>query len=193
VIRGLYDWTLSLAGRKNALAFLGVVAFLESSIFPIPPDVLILPMVLASREKAWKIAAVATGASVLGGIAGYAIGMFLFEAIGQTLLSLYGYSEQFTEFQSLYSEWGAWIVFGAGLTPFPFKVITIASGAAALDPIVFIVAASLARGLRFFLVAALLWKFGPPIKSFIEKRLGLVTMITFILLIGGFVALRFVG
>jgi len=193
VIRGLYDWTLSLAGRKNALAFLGVVAFLESSIFPIPPDVLILPMVLASREKAWKIAAVATGASVLGGIAGYAIGMFLFEAMGQTLLSFYGYSEQFTEFQSLYSEWGAWIVFGAGLTPFPFKVITIASGAAALDPIVFIVAASLARGLRFFLVAALLWKFGPPIKSFIEKRLGLVTMITFILLIGGFVALRFVG
>ncbi len=193
MIRGLYDWTLSLAGRKNALAFLGVVAFLESSIFPIPPDVLILPMVLASREKAWKIAAVATGASVLGGIAGYAIGMFLFEAMGQTLLSFYGYSEQFTEFQSLYSEWGAWIVFGAGLTPFPFKVITIASGAAALDPIVFIVAASLARGLRFFLVAALLWKFGPPIKSFIEKRLGLVTMITFILLIGGFVALRFVG
>lgn len=150
-------------------------------------------MVLASREKAWKIAAVATGASVLGGIAGYAIGMFLFEAMGQTLLSFYGYSEQFTEFQSLYSEWGAWIVFGAGLTPFPFKVITIASGAAALDPIVFIVAASLARGLRFFLVAALLWKFGPPIKSFIEKRLGLVTMITFILLTGGFVALRFVG
>lgn len=193
MIRGLYDWTLSLAGRKNALAFLGVVAFLESSIFPIPPDVLILPMVLASREKAWKIAAVATGASVLGGIAGYAIGMFLFEAMGQTLLSFYGYSEQFTEFQSLYSEWGAWIVFGAGLTPFPFKVITIASGAAALDPIVFIVAASLARGLRFFLVAALLWKFGPPIKSFIEKRLGLVTMITFILLTGGFVALRFVG
>lgn len=193
MIRGLYDWTLSLAGRKNALSFLGVVAFLESSIFPIPPDVLILPMVLASREKAWKIAAVATGASVLGGIAGYAIGMFLFEAMGQALLSLYGYAEQFSEFQSLYSEWGAWIVFGAGLTPFPFKVITIASGAVALDPIVFIVAASLARGLRFFVVAALLWKFGPPIKLFIEKRLGLVTMIAFLLLVGGFAALRFVG
>lgn len=193
MIRGLYDWTLSLAGRKNALSFLGVVAFLESSIFPIPPDVLILPMVLASREKAWKIAAVATGASVLGGIAGYAIGMFLFEAMGQALLSFYGYAEQFSEFRSLYSEWGAWIVFGAGLTPFPFKVITIASGAVALDPIVFIVAASLARGLRFFVVAALLWKFGPPIKLFIEKRLGLVTMIAFLLLVGGFAALRFVG
>jgi membrane protein YqaA with SNARE-associated domain len=193
LIRRLYDWTLSLAGRKNALAFLGVIAFLESSIFPIPPDALILPMVLASREKAWKIAAVATVASVLGGIAGYAIGMFLFETVGQTLLSFYGYAEQFSEFQSLYSEWGAWIVFGAGLTPFPFKVITIASGAVALDPIIFIAAAILARGLRFFLVAALLWKFGPPVKLFIERRLSLVTMIAFLLLVGGFAALRFIG
>jgi membrane protein YqaA with SNARE-associated domain len=175
------------------LAFLGVIAFLESSIFPIPPDALILPMVLASREKAWKIAAVATVASVLGGITGYAIGMFLFEAVGQTLLSFYSYAEQFSEFQSLYSEWGAWIVFGAGLTPFPFKVITIASGAVALDPIIFIAAAILARGLRFFLVAALLWKFGPPVKLFIEKRLSLVTMIAFLLLVGGFAALRFIG
>lgn len=193
MIRGLYDWTLSLAGRKNALTLLAIVAFLESSIFPIPPDVLVVPMVLAAREKAWKIAAVVTVASVLGGIAGYAIGMFLFEAFGQPLVAFYGYGDQFAKFQSLYSEWGAWIVFGAGLTPFPFKVITIASGAVALDPVVFIIAAILARGLRFYVEAALLWKFGPPIKTFIEKRLGLVTLIAFILLLGGFAVLRFVG
>ena len=188
MIRRLYDWTLTLAGRKNALAFLAVVAFVESSIFPIPPDVLILPMILATREKAWKIAAVATVASVLGGLAGYAIGLFLFETVGQPLVSLYGYADDFTQFQSLYQEWGAWIVFGAGLTPFPYKVITIASGAFALDPVVFVIASILARGLRFYVEAALLWKFGPPIKSFVEKRLGLVTVAVFILLVGGFVA-----
>ncbi|MBT4739767.1 MAG: DedA family protein [Rhodospirillaceae bacterium] len=193
MIRRLYDWTLSLAGRKNALTLLAIVAFVESSIFPIPPDVLILPMVLAAREKAWKIAAVATVASVLGGLAGYAIGLFLFEAVGQPLVSFYGYTEDFTQFQALYQEWGAWIVFGAGLTPFPFKVITIASGVVALNPVVFVVAAILARGLRFYLVAALLWKYGPQIRSFIEKRLGLVTLLAFLLLIGGFAAIRLVN
>ncbi|MGB1876800.1 MAG: YqaA family protein [Rhodospirillaceae bacterium] len=193
MIRRLYDWTLTLAGRKNALAFLAVVAFVESSIFPIPPDVLILPMILATREKAWKIAAVATVASVLGGLAGYAIGLFLFETVGQPLVSLYGYADDFTQFQSLYQEWGAWIVFGAGLTPFPYKVITIASGAFALDPVVFVIASILARGLRFYVEAALLWKFGPPIKSFVEKRLGLVTVAVFILLFGGFVAASFIN
>ena len=193
MIRRLYDWTLSLAGRKNALTLLAIVAFVESSIFPTPPDVLILPMVLAAREKAWKIAAVATVASVLGGLAGYAIGLFLFEAVGQPLVSFYGYTEDFTQFQALYQEWGAWIVFGAGLTPFPFKVITIASGVVALNPVVFVVAAILARGLRFYLVAALLWKYGPQIRSFIEKRLGLVTLLAFLLLIGGFAAIRLVN
>lgn len=190
MIRGLYDWTLSLAGRKNAMTLLAIVAFVESSVFPIPPDVLILPMILAAREKAWKIAAVATVASVLGGLAGYGIGLFLYESVGQPLVSFYGYTEDFSQFQSLYQEWGAWIVFGAGLTPFPFKVITVASGAMALNPIVFILAALLARGLRFYLEAALLWKYGPSIKAFVEKRLVLVTLIAFFLLIGGFAAIR---
>ncbi|NKB44922.1 MAG: DedA family protein [Alphaproteobacteria bacterium] len=193
MIRRLYDWTLSLAGRKNALTLLAIVAFVESSVFPIPPDVLILPMILAAREKAWKIAAVATVASVLGGLAGYAIGLFLFETLGQPLISFYGYAEDFSQFQTLYQDWGAWIVFGAGLTPFPFKVITIASGAVALDPVVFVLAAILARGLRFYVEAALLWKYGPPIKSFVEKRLGLVTLIAFLLLVGGFAAISFVN
>lgn len=193
MIRRLYNWTLSLAGRKNALALLAVVALVESSIFPIPPDVLILPMILAAREKAWKIAAVATVASVVGGLVGYAIGLFLFETVGQPLVSLYGYSDDFTQFQDLYQEWGAWIVFSAGLTPLPYKVVTIASGAVALDPLVFVIASILARGLRFYVEAALLWRFGPSIKSFVEKRLGLVTLAMFILLFGGFVAAGFIN
>lgn len=193
MIRKLYDWTLSLAARRDALVLLAIVAFLESSIFPIPPDVMILPMIIAARERAWRIAGIATVASVLGGFAGYAVGMFLFDTLGQPLLAFYGYAENFSEFQGMYQEWGAWIVFGAGLTPFPFKVITIASGAVALDPVVFGIAAVLARGLRFYVEAALLWKFGPPIKDFVEDRLGLVTAVVFLLLIGGFAALRWVG
>lgn len=193
MIRKLYDWTLSLASRPDALVILAIVAFLESSIFPIPPDVMILPMILAARQNAWRIAGIATIASVLGGFAGYGVGMFLFESLGQPLITFYGYAENFAEFQALYQEWGAWIVFGAGLTPFPFKVITIASGAVALDPVIFGIAAVLARGLRFYLEAALLWKFGPPIRAFVEDRLGLFTALFFVALIGGFVALRWIG
>ncbi|MEQ9109649.1 MAG: YqaA family protein [Rhodospirillaceae bacterium] len=193
MIRRLYDWTLRLAGRRDAMALLAIIAFLESSIFPIPPDVMILPMVLAAPQNAWKIATIATVASVLGGIAGYAIGLFMFDTFGLPLLEIYGYADKFSEFQAMYSDWGAWIVFGAGLTPFPFKVITIASGAAALDPLVFIVAALLSRGLRFYLEAALLWKFGPPIRTFVEKRLGLVVTVAFVLLVSGFAAIRFIG
>ena len=193
MIQRLYDWVLALAARPNALWLLAIIAFIESSIFPIPPDVMILPMILAAPTQAWRIAGVATAASVLGGFAGYAIGMFLFDLAGQPLLYFYGYAENFLEFQSLYSEWGAWIVFGTGLTPFPFKVITIASGAVALDPFVFGIAAILARGMRFYLEAALLWRFGPPIRDLVEKRLGLFATLGFVVLIGGFVAIKWIG
>lgn len=193
MIRRLYDWTLSLASRRDALIILAIVAFLESSIFPIPPDVMILPMMLAARNKVWVIAGVATISSVLGGFAGYGVGMFLFESLGRPLIEFYGYGENFLDFQGMYQEWGAWIVFGAGVTPFPYKVITIASGVVALDPVVFGIASVMARGLRFYLEAVLLWKFGPPIKQFVEERLGLLTTVFFIVLIGGFVALRWVG
>jgi membrane protein YqaA with SNARE-associated domain len=193
MIRKLYDWTLSLAARPDAMWLLAIVAFIESSIFPVPPDVMILPMILAARSQAWRIAGIATIASVAGGFAGYAIGFWLFDLIGKPLLDFYGYAENFTEFQNMYSEWGAWIVFGAGLTPFPFKVITIASGAVALDPVVFGIAALLARGLRFYIEAALLWKFGPPIRDMVEKRLGLFATLGFVLLIGGFAAIKLIG
>jgi len=192
LIRRLYDWTLSLAARPHALTALAVISFIESSFFPIPPDILLIPMVLAARKKAWRIAIVCTIASVAGGLFGYAIGYFLFESIGLPLLEFYGYSARFEAFRALYDEWGALIVLGAGITPFPFKVITIASGVFQLNVVVFLLASLVARGSRFFLVAALLYWFGPVIREFIEKRLGLLTIVFFVLLAGGFVLLRFV-
>jgi len=191
MLRRLYDWTLSLSARPGALWALAVISFIESSIFPIPPDVLIIPMVLAARQRAWVIAGVATLASVLGGFAGYAIGYFLFQEIGQPIIAFYGYEEQFLAFREKYNEWGFWIVAAAGFTPFPYKVITIASGAFGLDLLTFAIASVLSRGARFYLVAALLWRFGPPIKAFIERYLGLLTAIFFVLLIGGFVAIKY--
>ena len=192
MLRRLYDWTLSLAARRDALWALAIISFIESSIFPIPPDILIIPMVLAARHRAWMIALVATVSSVLGGIAGYAIGFYLFEAVGRPILEFYGYLDRFQDFSLAFNEYGWWIVFGAGLTPFPYKVITIASGVTALDLATFTVASVVARGGRFFLVAALLWAFGEPIRAFIERRLGLLTVVFFVLLVGGFVAIRYV-
>jgi membrane protein YqaA with SNARE-associated domain len=190
MLRALYDWTMRLAAHPRAPWALGAVSFVESSVFPIPPDTLLIPMVLADRRKAWFYAALCTVTSVLGGMAGYLIGLLLFDVLGRPLLELYGYSQHFEQFASRYNEWGAWIVFFAGVTPFPYKVITIASGVTQLDLLVFVVASILARGLRFFLVAALLYVFGPPIRAFIERRLGLVATIATVLLLGGFAAVR---
>lgn len=189
-LRRLYDWTIDQASRPHALWILGLVAFVESSVFPIPPDVLLIPMILAARSRAWLVAGVCTVASVAGGLFGYAIGAFLFEAVGSPILAFYGYAEQFASFQARYNEYGAWIVFGAGLTPFPYKVITIASGVTGLDLATFVIASVLARGLRFFLVAALLWWAGDPIRRFIEQNLGWLTVAFFALLFGGFVVLK---
>ena len=133
MLRSTYDWVIEFASRRYAIWVLTAVAFIESSVFPIPPDVLLIPMVLAARDRAWRFAAVCTIASVLGGMLGYVIGMFLYESAGLPLLELYGYADKFDEFSSRYNEWGAWIVFIAGLTPFPYKVITIASGVTELD------------------------------------------------------------
>jgi membrane protein YqaA with SNARE-associated domain len=191
MLHRLYNWTMKLAQGRHAQSILGAVSFVESSVFPIPPDVLLVPMVLAKRSKAWRYAAIATIASVAGGLLGYLIGAFLFEQIARPLLAMYGYLEKFDEFAHLYNEWGAWIVFMAGLTPFPYKVITIASGATGLNLLLFMIASVLARGLRFFVVAALLYWVGPPIRSFIERRLGLVFTVFVLLLLGGFVVARY--
>lgn len=190
MIRPLYDWTMRLAARKHATSALAVVSFVESSVFPIPPDVMLIPMVLADRRRAWYIATVCTIASVLGGFAGYAIGYFLWEAVGEPIMNFYGYAEKFASFSDRYNDYGGWIVFIAGVTPFPYKVITIASGVTQLSLPVFLVCSVVARGLRFFVVAGLLYWFGPPIKEFIERRLGLMFTIFVVLLVGGFVVLK---
>ena len=191
MLRCLYDWTMGLAAHRHALAALAFIAFIESSVFPIPPDILIIPMVLAARDQAWRIVLVATVASVLGGLLGYAIGAGLYETIGRPVLEFYGYAEKFFDFQEVYAEWGLWIVAGAGFTPFPYKVITIASGVMNLDLATFTIASVVSRGARFLLLAGLLWYFGPPIRRFIENNLPLLATLFFVLLFGGFVAVRY--
>ena len=191
IIRPLYNWTMDKAEHKNALWFLAFISFIESSIFPIPPDILLIPMILARPNKAWLYATVCTISSVIGGIAGYAIGYFLYDIIGQPVLDLYGYGDKFSSFQTRYNEWGAWIVLMAGVTPFPYKIITIASGVTQLNFAVFCLSSIVARGLRFFIIAGLLWKFGAPIRQFIDKYLGPLTVLGFILLIGGFVVAKY--
>lgn len=182
---------IELANRKTALYFLFAVSFIESSFFPIPPDVMLIPMVLAAPTKAWKIATVATVASVLGGYFGYAIGVFFFDVAARPLLEFYGYMPQFDSFKDYYHEWGAWIVFGAGFTPFPYKVVTIASGVMDLNLWVFSLASIVSRGGRFFLVAWLLKKYGASMKVFIEKNLGMLAALFFVLLIGSFVLIKY--
>ncbi|MCA8932522.1 MAG: DedA family protein [Rhodospirillaceae bacterium] len=191
MLRRLYDWTMGLAGRRNALWALAAISFVESSIFPIPPDILLIPMVLAARQRAFLIAGVCTVASVLGGAAGYGIGLFLFDTVGRPVLEFYGQVEGFAQFAEAFNEQGWWLVFGAGLTPFPYKVITIASGATGLDFATFMIASVFARGGRFFIVAGLLYLFGEPIRAFIERWLGPLFVVFVVGLVGGFVAIRY--
>lgn len=192
MLRRLYNWTLDLAARPYALWALAAISFVESSIFPIPPDVVLIAMVIARPQRAWAIATVCTVASVLGGFAGYAIGFYFFDAFGRDILAFYGMEQQFADFRGLYDEWGFWFVMIAGFTPFPYKVITIASGVFGLDLLTFALASVISRGARFFLVAALLWRFGAPIKAFIDRHLGWLTIAFMVLLIGGFVAIKYV-
>jgi membrane protein YqaA with SNARE-associated domain len=187
----LYDWTMSLASHRRAMPALAAVSFAESSVFPIPPDAMLVPMVLADRDRAWRMAAVCTVASVLGGILGYIIGYFLFEAVGRPILDFYGYQEEFQRFAGAYNRWGLWIILIKGLTPIPYKLVTIASGVAQFDPVVFLLASIATRGARFFLVAALLRRFGLPIRTFVEKNLTAVATAVLLLIVGGFVAVKY--
>lgn len=187
----LYDWVMRLAGGRHAVPALCGISFLESSVFPIPPDVMLVPMCLARRDRAFLLAGLCTLSSILGGLAGYAIGALLYESVGAAIIQFYGYQDAFAEFQRRFAEWGGWIVAGAGFTPFPYKVITITSGVVHLDLLVFVLASALARGARFFLVAALLWRFGPPIRLFIERNLAVLTILFFVLLVGGFALVKY--
>lgn len=188
MIRKIYDWTMRLAAHPHALAWLALIACIESIFFPIPPDVMIIPMVLAARDRAWKIAAVATAASAVGGVVGYGLGYFLYEEVGRPIIDFYGYAEKYAIFQGWYEEYGAWIVGAGGFTPIPYKVITIASGVVQLNFPTFLVVSVLSRGARFFIVSALLWRFGAPIRGFVEARLGLLALLFFIILFLGFIA-----
>lgn len=191
MLRKLYDWTMNLAARPNALGALAVVSFAESSFFPIPPDVMLLPMVLARRDRAWLIAGVCAISSVLGALLGYAIGAFLYDSVGLWVVELYGLQTKADEFHAFFERYGLLVILAKGLTPIPFKIVTITSGAMHFNLPLFVGACIVTRGARFFLVAALLKYFGEPIRSFVEKRLTLVFTLFLVALIGGFVALRY--
>lgn len=191
MLKKLYQWTLDKAAHDKAPHWLAVISFIESSFFPIPPDVMLAPMCLARPDRAFRYALICTIASVLGSLLGYAIGFFLFETIGAFILDLYGLDGKFDAFKTEFNAQGWIIVLLAGFTPLPFKVITIAAGATAMPLYVLIGAAIIARSARFFLVAALLWKFGPPMKVWIEKNFALATTAAGIAFVGGFIAIRF--
>ncbi len=191
MFRNLYDWTMRQAAGKHALPALAVVSFAESSFFPIPPDVMLIPMVLARPERAWLIATVCTVASVLGGVLGYAIGYFLFATLGQMIIDFYHMQSGFDTYREMFGEYGLWIILIKGLTPIPYKLITIASGVFKFNFMIFMLASLVTRGLRFFAVSALLWKYGAPIREFIDKRLSVLGYGFLALLVGGFFVVRF--
>jgi membrane protein YqaA with SNARE-associated domain len=189
-IRALYDWTMGLAATRHAPRALAVVSFLESSVFPIPPDIVLAPMVLARPERAYAYAGLCTVASVLGGILGYAIGYFLSD-LGESLLALMGHAGGLQTFRQWYAEWGVWVILIKGATPIPYKLVTIASGLAAFNFPVFVVASIATRGVRFFLVAFVLKRYGPAILALVERRLYATTTVFVTLVVVGFLALRY--
>ena len=186
MFRALYDWTLRMASHRHATRGLAAISFAESSFFPIPPDVMLVPMVLARRDKAYWIATVCTVASVAGGVLGYAIGYYLAHSLGQWLASLYGMPDPIGVFRRWYSTYGAWLILIKGFTPIPFKLVTIASGIAHFNFGLFFICAVITRAGRFFLIAWLLKRYGAPMQAFIERRLTLVGWVTLGLLAGGF-------
>jgi membrane protein YqaA with SNARE-associated domain len=190
MLRNLYARTLVLAASPRAPLWLALVAFAEASCFPIPPDALLIPMALARPREAWRFAAICTVASVAGGALGYFIGYAVFDQLAQPLIRFYGYGDRFAAFQALYAQYGLWVILIKGLTPIPYKIVTIASGAAHFNFLVFMAASVATRGMRFFLVAALLRAFGTPVRDFIERRLALVTGALAAGVVGGFLLLR---
>ena len=191
MLRRLYDRLIALADKPGALWILAAVSFAESSFFPIPPDIMLIPMVLANRQRAWLFATVCTLASVAGGFLGYAIGFYLFETAGKWVIDLYGLQKAFEGFQHQFQEWGLWVILIKGLTPIPYKIVTIASGAAHFDLATFGIASLITRGGRFFLVAGLLYFVGEPIRAFVEKNLTLVTTGFLLIIVAGFAAIPY--
>ena len=192
MIKNLYNKTMVLAGHPQAIFLLGAVSFIEASFFPIPPDVMLIPMVLMNPSRAWLFALVATAFSVLGGIFGYIIGTFSYEHIAEPLLYSLGKEAEMINFSNKYNEIGFWAVITAGISPIPYKVVTIMSGATNLNFAVFLGASLASRGLRFFVVAGLLHFYGHAIRDFIERYLNWVFMLFVILLIVGFIGFKLI-
>ncbi|MBH5372460.1 YqaA family protein [Bradyrhizobium glycinis] len=187
MLKRIYDWCIDAAHKPYALWIMGIVSFAESSFFPVPPDVMLIPMSLARPQRAWLYAAVCTVTSVLGGVVGYAIGALLFDSVGQWLIQVYGLADKVEAFRASYAEWGAVIILLKGLTPIPYKLVTITSGFAGYNIILFILCSIIARGGRFFVVAILLNRYGDWIRIRIEKHLGLWVAIGAVVLVLGFV------
>lgn len=184
---------MRIAEGPNALLALVGVSFAESSFFPLPPDTLLVPMILAQRQRAFVLAAWCTAASVVGGMFGYAIGSLLYESLGKWIINLYGYGQSIETFRDTYAQWGAWIILLKGLTPIPYKLVTLASGFAGYNFGLFVVLSIITRGLRFFLVAGLLYFYGEPIRGFLERRLEAVALVTVAIIVSGFVIVKYVA
>jgi len=193
--RRLYDWTLAWAYRPSASVALFILSFAESSFFPIPPDVLLMPLVLGNRKKAVWYASLCSVASVLGGIMGYCIGMWLWTGIEQYVFDWFAWAgftpEKFETVRNSYEDWNFWVVFTAGFTPLPFKLITVSAGLFKINFAIFVVASVISRSARFFLVSGLMWKFGPKIKPFIDKYFNWLALLFAVLLVGGFAAVKY--
>lgn len=190
MLQKTYDWMMDKAAHRHAIWWLAAISFIESSFFPIPPDLMLIPLVLAAPSRWWRVALVCTIASVAGGFLGYAIGYFAMDAVGMPILALFHLTEKFEAMRPMVDQYGAWVIIVKGATPIPYKLITITAGAFHFDLAQFAGASLIARAMRFFLVAALLWRFGPPIRDFVERRLTLVTSVTVALIVAGFLAIK---
>ncbi len=191
VVRGLYDWVLRLAHRRYAAAILFLIAFAESSFFPVPPDVLLIALSLGAPGRALGFAAICTAGSVAGGVLGYVLGLYFYELVGRPIIEVYGAQSAYLEVQALYREWDSIAIFVAGFTPLPYKVFTIAAGAFRIDIPTFILVSAVSRGARFLLVGALIFRFGPGVKQFIDRYFSWLTMVFAVLLLGGFLLLKY--
>lgn len=188
MLRRLYDWCIAAADKPYATWLLGAVSFVESSFFPIPPDAMLIPMSLARPDKAWFYATVCTATSVAGGVLGYFIGALLYDSVGLWLMQLYGYGNKVEAFREAYAQWGSWIILIKGLTPIPYKIVTIASGFAGFNLLLFVVLSIVARGMRFYAEAFLLNRYGKEARAIIEERLGFWAMIAAVVLVAGIIA-----
>ncbi len=191
MLHKIYDYVIALSERPAAMFWLFAIAFAEASFFPIPPDALLIPMALAQPRKAFWLAAIATAGSVLGGALGYAIGFLLLDRLAQPIIHFYHYTAAFAAFQAKFARYGVWVILIKGLTPIPYKIVTIAAGAAAFNFPLFMAASFATRGGRFLLEAVLLRYFGEPAREFIEQRLGLIAGLTGVAIIAGFLVLKF--